>query len=63
MNYNRFGYNFVIITYSKKLILKKNTISFANFQTSIDLSSVAQGIYFIKISANGQNNVKRVVKE
>ena len=46
-----------------KLILKKNTISFANFQTSIDLSSVAQGIYFIKISANGQNSVKRIVKE
>jgi hypothetical protein len=46
-----------------KLIMKKNAISVTNFQTSIDLSAVAQGIYFIKISANGQNSVKRIVKE
>ena len=46
-----------------KLIMKNNAISVTNFQTSIDLSAVAQGIYFIKISANGQNSVKRIVKE
>lgn len=46
-----------------KLILKNKAIIVSNFQTSIDLTSVAQGVYFIKISANGQNSVKRIIKE
>ncbi|BCY27933.1 M4 family metallopeptidase [Flavobacterium okayamense] len=45
-----------------RLILNQN--SFENsFETKIDLSNASTGVYFIKISAEGKNFVKRIVKE
>lgn len=46
-----------------KLLIKNNAVSIDNFQTSIDLSAVAQGNYYIKITSNGQNSFKRIVKQ
>lgn len=46
---------------SGKLILTKDNLS--TTQTNIDLSTVSQGIYFIKISSDNQNIVKRIIKQ
>ena len=46
-----------------KIILSKNEVIVRNFETSLDLSNVSQGIYFIKISANDQNIIKRIIKQ
>jgi hypothetical protein len=45
----------------------KKVISFSNFATSnsvstIDLRALASGLYFVKISANNQKTVKRIIK-
>jgi hypothetical protein len=45
---------------SGKLILTKNNLSAS--ETNLDLSSASQGIYFIKISSENQNTVKRLIK-
>lgn len=45
-----------------RLILNQNGIK-NNFETAINLTNATSGIYFIKISANGKNIVKRIVKE
>lgn len=46
-----------------KVILSKSAIQSSNIETSIDLSNAATGIYFVKISANNQSTVKRIIKE
>ena len=46
---------------SGKLILTKENLNVS--ETSLDLSSASQGIYFIKISSNNQNIVKRIIKK
>ena len=40
----------------------KILLTISNFETKIDLSNVTQGIYFVKISANNQSIVKRIIK-
>jgi hypothetical protein len=46
-----------------KKVYAKNEIAISNFETKIDLSSVTQGIYFVKIIDNNQSTVKRIIKE
>lgn len=46
-----------------KIILSKKNISVNNFETSIDLKYATKGIYFVKIIANNQSVVKRIIKE
>ena len=48
---------------SGKIILSKKDIQVSNIETSIDLSNASQGIYFVKITANNQSTVKRIIKE
>lgn len=45
-----------------RLILSQNKFD-NNFETKINLTNASTGIYFIKIEVNGQNIVKRIVKE
>ncbi len=46
---------------SGKLILTKENLNVS--ETNLDLSSASQGIYFIKISSDSQNIVKRLIKK
>jgi bacillolysin len=46
-----------------KIILSKKEITTSNFETSIDLSSASQGVYFVKIAADNQQIVKRLIKQ
>jgi hypothetical protein len=46
-----------------KIIVSQKDIIIANFETSIDLSAASQGIYFVKINANNQQIVKRIIKK
>lgn len=46
-----------------KIILSKSAFQSSNIETSIDLSNAATGIYFVKISADNQSTVKRIIKE
>jgi hypothetical protein len=46
-----------------KVILSKSAIQYSNIETSIDLSNAATGIYFVKITAENQSTVKRIIKE
>jgi len=46
-----------------KIVWSKKDFAIANGEVSFDLSSVAQGIYFVKISAENQSTVKRIIKE
>ena len=46
-----------------KIILSKKNLLITNYETSLDLSSASQGVYFVKINANDQNIVKRIIKQ
>lgn len=46
-----------------KVILSKSAIQSSNIETSIDLSNASTGIYFVKITAENQSTVKRIIKE
>jgi hypothetical protein len=46
-----------------KVIWSKKDFEVSNSEIQINLSSVSQGIYFVKISANNQSTVKRIIKE
>ena len=48
---------------SGKIIAIKKNIKPNNFQTTIDLSTAAQGIYFVKIIDNQNQIVKRIIKK
>jgi len=45
-----------------KVVLSLNDFSAANSQTALDLRGVSSGIYFVKISSENQNTVKRIIK-
>lgn len=45
-----------------KVVVSLNNFSTANSQTALDLSSIATGIYFVKISSENQSTVKRIIK-
>lgn len=46
-----------------KVVWSKKDFAIANAEVSMDLSNVAQGIYFVKITAGDQSTVKRIIKE
>jgi hypothetical protein len=48
---------------SGKIILSKKNNLISNFETSINLTDAAQGVYFVKIVANDQQIVKRIIKK
>ena len=45
-----------------KVILSKKQFNSSDNQISIDITSASQGIYFLKITANNQSIVKRIIK-
>lgn len=45
-----------------KVIMSKKEFSSSGNQFSIDIASASQGIYFLKITANNQSIVKRIIK-
>lgn len=48
---------------SGKIILSKKDFKNNNFETTIDLSSASQGVYFVKIVEDKQQIVKRIIKQ
>jgi hypothetical protein len=46
-----------------KVIWTKKEFELSNSDIQINLSSVSQGIYFVKITADNQSTVKRIIKE
>ena len=46
-----------------KVVWSRKDFEVSNSEIQVNLSSVAQGIYFVKISANNQSTVKRIIKE
>lgn len=46
-----------------KIIWSKAALQNATTETSIDLSNAQTGIYFVKITADNQSIVKRIIKE
>lgn len=46
-----------------KIIVSKKDVVTSNFETTINLSTAAQGIYFVKIVADNQQIVKRIIKQ
>ena len=46
-----------------KIVVSKNDLGISNGEIQLNMSSVAQGVYFVKISANNQSIVKRIIKE
>ena len=46
-----------------KIVWSKKDFTITNGEVSFDLSSVAQGVYFAKITADNQSTVKRIIKE
>lgn len=46
-----------------KIIVSKRDIGISNSEIQIDLTPASQGIYFVKITANNQSTVKRIIKE
>jgi len=46
-----------------KIIWFKKDIIVSNSEVLLDLSNISQGVYFVKITANKQSTVKRIIKE
>lgn len=46
-----------------KIILSKKDIQISNVEASLNLSNAATGIYFVKITADNQSIVNRIIKE
>lgn len=47
---------------SGKIIFNSKNVTNSNFEYSLDLSAVANGIYFVKITSANQSTVKRIIK-
>ena len=45
-----------------KIVWSKKDFEVSNSEIQLDLSAVSQGVYFVKISANNQSIVKRIIK-
>ena len=46
-----------------KIIVSKKEFVTSNSETTIDLSTASQGVYFVKIAADNQQIVKRIIKQ
>ena len=45
-----------------KIVWSRKDFEVSNSEIQLDLSAVSQGVYFVKISANNQSIVKRIIK-
>ena len=45
-----------------KVVLSKNNFSNANSQTILDMRNVSSGVYFVRITSEGQSTIKRIMK-
>jgi hypothetical protein len=54
--------NIEVTDISGKILFSKNDFDNSNGEIQIDFSSVAKGVYFIKLSANKKSVVKKIVK-
>ena len=45
-----------------KIVWSKKDFEVSNSEIQLDLSQVSQGVYFVKILANNQSTVKRIIK-
>lgn len=46
-----------------KVVSSQKELTVTNLETTLDLSNLAQGVYFVKITADNQNIVKRIIKK
>ncbi|MFB9097855.1 MULTISPECIES: T9SS type A sorting domain-containing protein [Flavobacterium] len=46
-----------------KVILSRTNNSITNFETSLDLSSASQGVYFVKIGSDTGTTTKKIIKK
>lgn len=46
-----------------KQITMKQKVSISNSEATIDLTNASQGVYFVKISVDGEQIVKRIIKQ
>ncbi|WP_445722304.1 T9SS type A sorting domain-containing protein [Flavobacterium sp.] len=46
-----------------KIILSRTNNSITNFETSLDLSSASQGVYFVKIGSDTGTTTKKIIKK
>ena len=53
----------VIYDITGKIISSNNNILIANYETSLNISTASTGIYFVKIEADNQSSVKRIIKQ
>lgn len=53
----------VIYDITGKIISSNNNILIANYETSLNISTASTGIYFVKIEADNQSIVKRIIKQ
>jgi hypothetical protein len=54
--------NIEVIDISGKILFSKNDFDNSGGEIQIDLSNVAKGVYFLKLSANKKSVVKKIVK-
>ena len=45
-----------------KTIIKKTNITLTNNSTTIDLSAISNGVYFVRITSENQTTIKRIIK-
>lgn len=45
-----------------KIIVKKSNVTVSNNSATLNLSHIASGIYFVRITSNNQSTVKRIIK-
>jgi hypothetical protein len=53
----------VIYDITGKIISSNKNIITTNYETSLDISNASSGIYFVKIEADNQSIVKRIIKQ
>ncbi len=46
-----------------KVIFSQKSVTISDYEASLDLSNISQGVYFVKITADNQNIVKRIIKK
>lgn len=66
-NFTIFSSNFPldeveVFDISGKVIVKKSNVMVTNNSAALDLSAIASGIYFVRITSNNQSTVKRIIK-
>ena len=45
-----------------KVIVKKNDVALTNNSATLNLTSLSDGVYFVRITSENQTTVKRIIK-